>query len=105
MRFTSGKRLQVAIFSVCNTCADAADVIKILSGADVVCASSYGPAREKIGLRAILHPGVVIPIFALTKFGKTLLLSYLMDFNDSLVAFRTRKIPYIVESKGPKLQE
>ena len=60
---------------------------------------------EEIGPKALMQLGVTIPVFALTKLGKRLLLSYLMEFDESLVAFRTRKMPYIVEGKGPKLRE
>jgi putative methanogenesis marker protein 8 len=99
------KALEVSVFSVCNTCADESDVGRILKGADVVCASASRLVRERIGPRALLQLGVVIPVFALTRLGKKLLLSYLMDFDESLVAFRTRKMPYIVEGKGPKLRK
>jgi hypothetical protein len=45
--------------------------------------------------------GVAIPLFALTKLGKRLLLTYLMHFDESIIAFRSRKMPYMVEGRGP----
>jgi len=99
------KNLKVSIFSVCNTCADEADIRRISAGADVVCASASKLVREKIGPRALLQLGVAIPVFALTKLGKTLLLLYLTELDESSVAFRTKKMPYLVEGRGPRLRE
>jgi len=99
------KGIKVAVFSVCDTCADENDVDRIMVGADVVCASASRLIREKIGPKAIMQLGVTIPLFALTKLGKRLILGYLSEFNDSIIAFRTRKMPYLIEGKGPKLRE
>jgi len=101
-RFEKKRAVQVAVFSVCNTCAEDSDVDRILMGADVVCASASRLIREKVGPKALLQLGLTIPVFALTRLGKELLLSYLMDFNESLVAFRTSKMPYLVEGRGPR---
>lgn len=72
--------VEVAIFSVCNTCASRDDAIRISSGADIVCASISRIIREVVGSRAIMQLGVAIPVYALTKLGKKLLLSYLTEF-------------------------
>ena len=98
------KKIRVAIFSVCNTCADNEDVERILSHADIVCASASKLIREKVGPKALMQLGVTIPVFALTEFGKNLILAYLEKFKDKLVIFRTNKLPYQVEGKGPKLE-
>jgi len=101
-RFEKKRAVRAAIFSVCNTCAGDSDVDRILMGADVVCASASRLIRERVGPRAILQLGLTIPVFALTRVGKELLLSYLMEFSESIVAFRTRRMPYVVEGRGPK---
>jgi len=101
-RFEKKRAVQVAVFSVCNTCAEDSDVDRILMEVDVVCASASRLIREKVGPKALLQLGLTIPVFALTRLGKELLLSYLMDFNESLVAFRTSKMPYLVEGRGPR---
>jgi len=101
-RFEKERAVQVAVFSVCNTCAEKGDVDRILRGADVVCASASRLIREKVGPKAVLQLGLTIPVFALTRLGKELLLSYLVNFDESIVAFRTRRMPYLVEGKGPK---
>jgi len=101
-RFEKGKAVQVAVFSVCNTCAEEKDVDRILAGADVVCASASKLIRERVGPRAVLQLGLTIPVFALTRLGKELMLSYLIEFNESLVAFRTGRMPYLVEGRGPR---
>ncbi len=104
-RIEKKNTIQAAIFSVCNTCADEADVGKILTGADIVCASASRLIREKVGPKALMQLGLTIPVFALTRLGKELLLSYLMEFNESIVSFRTRQLPYFTERKGPMLRE
>jgi putative methanogenesis marker protein 8 len=96
------KAVSVAIFSVCNTCAEGKDVERIMNGADVVCASASRLIRERVGPKAVLQLGLTIPVFALTRFGKELLLSYLMEFSESIVAFRTSSMPYLVEGRGPR---
>jgi len=101
-RIEKERAIRTVIFSVCNTCAGEGDVNRILMGADVVCASASRLVRERVGPRALLQLGLTIPVFALTSFGKELLLSYLMEFSESIVAFRTRRMPYIVEGRGPK---
>jgi putative methanogenesis marker protein 8 len=98
------KGINVAIFSVCNTCASEEDVERILAYADIVCASASKLIREKVGPKALMQLGVTIPVFALTKSGKNLMLAYLKNFNDKLVVFRIRKLPYLVEGKGPKIE-
>lgn len=97
--------LEVAIFSVCNTCASRDDAEIIASEADIVCASASQIIREVVGPRALMQLGVAIPIFALTKLGKRLLLSYLNKFEDKIVVFRKANLPYIAEGIGPKLRE
>ena len=99
------RNIEVAVFSVCNTCATESDVDKILAGADVVCASASKLIREKVGAKALMQLGVTIPVFVLTKLGKRLILAYLTEFNDKIVTFRTKKLPYIVEGRGPRLRE
>lgn len=94
--------IKVAIFSVCNTCAEEEDVENILEYADIACASASKILRKKAGSKALIQLGVTIPVFALTKFGKHLMLTYLKRFEDKLVIFRTSKIPYLVEGRGPR---
>ncbi|MEM2320907.1 MAG: DUF2099 family protein [Candidatus Bathyarchaeia archaeon] len=97
--------LEVAIFSVCNTCVSEEDAKVIASEADVVCASASQIIRKTVGPRALMQLGIAIPVFALTRLGKKLLLSYLNRFEDKIVVFRTANLPYIVKHRGPKLRE
>ncbi|MEM1565404.1 MAG: DUF2099 family protein [Candidatus Bathyarchaeia archaeon] len=91
------------IFSVCNTCIGRDDVEHIAK-ADIVCASASKILREEIGKRALLQLGVTIPVFILTEKGKQLVLGYLANFKDKLVIFRTQRLPYEAEGKGPRLK-
>ncbi|RJS76110.1 DUF2099 family protein [Candidatus Bathyarchaeota archaeon] len=93
----------VLIFSVCNTCVGKEDVRHIVK-ADVACASASKILRKEIGSKALMQLGVTIPVYALTEKGKRLVLAYLAEFKDKLVVFRTERLPYHVENKGPKLR-
>ncbi|RJS81231.1 DUF2099 family protein, partial [Candidatus Bathyarchaeota archaeon] len=93
----------VLIFSVCNTCVGKEDVRHIVK-ADVACASASKMLRKEIGSKALMQLGVTIPVYALTEKGKRLVLAYLAEFKDKLVVFRTERLPYHVENKGPKLR-
>ena len=103
-RIEEEKGIRVAIFSVCNTCASRKDAERILSYADIVCASASRLIRKKVAPKALMQLGVTIPVFALTEFGKNLILAYLEKFKDKLVIFRTSKLPYQVEGKEPKIE-
>jgi putative methanogenesis marker protein 8 len=91
------------IFSVCNTCLTMKDVPHI-SKADVACASASRILRRKIGRKAVLQLGVTIPVYALTNRGKRFILAYLAEYEHKLVAFRTGKLPYLPEGRGPRLR-
>jgi putative methanogenesis marker protein 8 len=102
-KLEAGADQDVSIFSVCNTCLGEADVAHIAE-ADFVCASASKLLRAKIGQKALLQLGVTIPVYALTDKGKRLVLSYLADFKNKLVIFRTDKLPYHAEDRGPRLK-
>ena len=101
--FEDSAKTDVLIFSVCNTCVSEADVADI-GKADIACASASKVLRSKIGGKALMQLGVTIPVYALTEKGKRLVLSYLGEFKDKLVVFKTSKLPYSPETKGPKLR-
>ncbi|MEM2118136.1 MAG: DUF2099 family protein [Candidatus Bathyarchaeia archaeon] len=102
-KFEKTAGLGVLVFSVCNTCVGENDV-KHVAKADVACASASTLMRKEIGKNALLQLGVTIPVYALTEKGKKLVLAYLEAFKDKLVIFRTNKLPYHAESRGPKLK-
>lgn len=102
-KFEKTAGLGVLVFSVCNTCVGKND-IKHVAKADVACASASTFMRKEIGKNALLQLGVTIPVYALTEKGKKLVLAYLEAFKDKLVIFRTNKLPYHAESRGPKLK-
>jgi putative methanogenesis marker protein 8 len=102
-KFEASVKADVLVFSVCNTCVGKADVAHIAK-ADVACASASKLLRNEIGKKAILQLGVTIPVYALTEKGKKLVLAYLAEFKDKLVVFRTDKLPYQAEGRGPRLK-
>jgi putative methanogenesis marker protein 8 len=100
-RFEADAGVNVLIFSVCNTCVSSNDV-KHIAQADIVCASASKILRKCIGGEALLQLGVTIPVYTLTEQGKELVLSYLARFNNRLVVFRTRRLPYVADGRGPR---
>ncbi|MHA1595246.1 hypothetical protein DRO24_01680 [Candidatus Bathyarchaeota archaeon] len=96
--------ISVTVFSVCNTCIRDTDVDN-LKKADLVWASASKIVRERIGSIALLQIGVAIPVFALTERGKEVVLTYLREFGDKIVIFRTKKLPYVVEERVPKTRQ
>jgi putative methanogenesis marker protein 8 len=103
-KFEGRTKTDVLVFSVCNTCVGKADAVHITK-ADVACASASKLLRAEIGKKALLQLGVTIPVYALTDKGKRLVLAYLAEFRDKLVIFRTSKLPYHAEDRGPKLKD
>jgi len=97
-------KADVLIFSVCNTCVSKVDV-KYIKEADIVCASASKILRKEIGSKALMQLGITIPVYSLTEKGKKHVLAYLTEFKDKLVVFRTEKLPYHVENKGPKTKD
>lgn len=96
-------KADVLIFSVCNTCVSKA-YVKHIEKADIACASASKILRKEIGNKALMQLGVTIPVYSLTEKGKKLVLAYLAEFKDKLVVFRTEKLPYHVENKGPEIK-
>ena len=103
-KFEASASLDVLVFSVCNTCVSNADV-KHITKADIACASASKLLRTEIGKKALLQLGVTIPVYALTDNGKRLILAYLAEYKDKLVALRIGKLPYQVESRSPRLKD
>jgi putative methanogenesis marker protein 8 len=101
--FEEKTKADILIFSVCNTCVKEEDA-KHIAKADVACASASEILRKEIGSKALLQLGVTIPVYALTEKGKKLVLAYLGEFKDKLVVFRTKRLPYQTENKGPRLK-
>ncbi|MEM3731263.1 MAG: DUF2099 family protein [Candidatus Bathyarchaeia archaeon] len=102
-RVEAAEDLDVLVFSVCNTCVGEEAVEHIVK-ADVACASASKIVREKVGGKALLQVGITIPVYALTEKGKRLVLAYLTEFKDKLVVFRTGRLPYEAEARGPRLK-
>jgi putative methanogenesis marker protein 8 len=93
----------VLVFSVCNTCVSS-DQVRHIAKADIACASASKILRKEIGKRALLQLGITIPVYALTEKGKKLIMAHLAEFKHNLVVFRTGKLPYLAEGKGPLLK-
>ena len=78
--------------------------VQHIKKADIVCASASKIVQKEVGSNALMQLGVTIPVYALTPKGKRLVLAYINGFKDKLVIFRTRKLPYLAEKRGPRLR-
>jgi len=76
--------------------------VEHIAETDVAVPASKIP-REEIE-KTLLQLGVTIPVYALTNKAKRLVLAYVAQFKDKLVIFRSDKLPYEVEGKGPRLK-
>lgn len=102
--FETSSKTDVLVFSVCNTCVGRS-AVKHIAKADIACASASKILRTEIGNKAQMQLGMTIPVYTLTDKGKRLVLAYLTEFSYKLVIFRTGKLPYQAENKGPKLKK
>lgn len=89
------------IFAVHNTGIDEEQARVLAENCDVVwsCASRW--AREIVGKCSKIQIGISIPVYALTKTGKRLVLNRAYHFEDGLVLHRAN-LPYTPEEKQPK---
>ncbi len=89
------------IFAVHNldVTADQAEVLA--ETCDVVWSCASREVRDVVGRRAKLQIGISIPVYALTDWGKRLVLNRALHFESGLVMFRAT-LPYGPEEKLPK---
>lgn len=83
----------VMIFGVHVTGLDRAEAGMLVAAGDLLtsCASA-GPIREIAGKKALLQAGDAVPIFAVTKKAKDLIIEKIRQSNDQ-VLFKTTKLP------------
>jgi len=92
----------VLIFAVHTTGLDKEEVEMMASSADIVTACASGPVREIAGKRALLQAGVSVPVFAMTKNGKDLIMEKIRQ-SDSPVLFKTTRLPALNEEQPEPL--
>ncbi len=90
------------IIAVHVTGLTAKDAEILASTADIVTACASGPVREVAGRKALMQAGVAVPVFAMTKRAKDLLLDKIRQ-NDAQVLFRTTKLPALNEEQPDPL--
>lgn len=98
-----GRRLDIepTIFAVHTTGVDGEQAARLAEDCDVVwsCASRW--IREVVGRRALLQIGVSIPVYALTRRGKALVLNRALNFDGGLVIHRAT-LPCLRENRQPQ---
>jgi len=90
----------LALFAVHNTGINREQAFLLAENCDLVwsCASKW--VREVVGGRSLLQMGISIPVYALTKLGKRLILNRAYHFEESLVLHRAT-LPHVPSEKQP----
>jgi putative methanogenesis marker protein 8 len=82
----------VMIFGVHVTGLDHAEAEMLVSAGDLITACASGTIREVAGKKALLQAGDSVPIFAVTKKAKELIIEKIRKSDDQ-VLFKTTKLP------------
>jgi len=89
------------ILAVHTTGISDAEAEDLADGCDIVWSCASKAVREIVGKKARLQIGISIPVFALTKTGKRLVLNRALNFEDGLVINRA-SLPLVPEGKQPE---
>jgi putative methanogenesis marker protein 8 len=92
----------VLIFAVHTTGLRESEAEMMASSADIVTACASGTIRGIAGKRALLQAGVSVPVFAMTKRGKDLILEKIRQ-SDAPVLFKTTRLPALNEQQPEPL--
>ena len=82
----------VMIFGVHVTGLSHAEAEMLVAAGDLLTSCASGPMREIAGKKALLQAGDAVPIFAVTKKGKELIIEKIRQ-SDEQVLFKTTKLP------------
>jgi len=74
----------------------------LVSAADLVTSCASRTLREVAGKKALLQAGVAVPIFAVTKKAKELIIEKIRQSNEQ-VLFKTTRLPALSEQQPEPL--
>lgn len=89
------------VLAVHTTGISEAEAEELADGCDIVWSCASKAVREIVGKKAELQIGISIPVFALTKAGKRLVLNRSLNFDGGLVINRA-SLPVVPEGKQPE---
>ena len=92
----------VLIFGVHVTGLTRAEAEMLASSADLVTSCASGTIREIAGKKALMQAGVAVPIFAMTRNGKNLILEKIRQSDDP-VLFKMTRLPALGEQQPEPL--
>ena len=90
------------IFGVHVTGLNHEEAEMLVSAADFVTSCASGTLREVAGKKALLQAGVAVPIFAITKKAKDLIIEKIRQSSDQ-VLFKTTRLPVLSEQQPKPL--
>ena len=92
----------VLIFGVHVTGISRDEAEMLASSSDLVTSCASGSIREVAGKKALLQAGVAVPIFAMTRKGKDLILEKIRQSDDPIL-FKTTRLPALAEQQPEPL--
>ncbi len=90
------------IFGVHVTGLDRGEAEMFAASADLLTTCASGTIREIAGKKALLQAGVAVPIFAMTKKGKDLIIEKIRQSSEQ-VLFKTTRLPVLTEQQPEPL--
>lgn len=90
------------IFGVHVTGLSQEDAEMLAASADLVTSCASGTIREIAGKKALVQAGVAVPIFAMTRTGKDLIIEKVRQSSDP-VLFKTTRLPVLTEQQPEPL--
>ena len=94
-------KVEVLILAVHNTGVDKAQAQLLAADCDIVWACASKEVRETLAPTALLQIGTGIPVFALTRFGKLMVLNRALQMNDQML-IRRAKLPCLEDDRQPE---
>jgi putative methanogenesis marker protein 8 len=93
-------RVKVLIFAIHTTGIDKKKAERLAESCDIVWSCASKSVRDVIGPRALMQIGTGIPVFALTHFGKLIILNRALSMTDQFLVQRA-KLPKLDDDRQP----
>ncbi len=93
-------RVEVLIFAVHTTGIDEKKAERLAESCDIVWSCASRSVRDVIGPKALMQIGTGIPVFALTRLGKLMILNRALSMTDQFLVQRA-KLPQLDKDRQP----
>jgi putative methanogenesis marker protein 8 len=93
-------RAEALIFAVHSTGIDEEQAVRLAKSCDIVWACASQAVRDVVGPKAMMQIGTGIPVFALTRLGKLIMLNRALNMSDQFLVQRA-KLPKLENERQP----